>query len=767
MRLIGAALALLVLLVVAVAGPDTLVGPRAAVVRGTAAGRVLVALVQLMGATGAVAVVAVVLRRRRFRLLATLVVGAVLAGVALALLDRLLADPMPARLAANLQRRSWPAGPGVPTPAVFAGAAAVATAIGPWTARPWRRATWVLLIVAAAARVVAGTALPLELLLALATGGVVGSALLVALGAPDRRIDPDGVAGAMDAAGIPVVSVALAPVQGKGSRSFVADAPDGRRFFVKVLGQEERHADLLYRAYRSLRLRGVDDVRRPSTVRQAVEHQALVAVMAERAGVRVPRVERVVECGDGSAMLVMDLVDGRSFDHVPPEELTDEVLHRLWAEVHRLHQAGIAHRSLRSANVMVDGDGQAWIVDFSFSEVAATPRQMALDVAELLASLAVLVGPERAVAAAVTVVGPGGAAPAVPLLQPLALSAATRKAVRAQGGLLGRTRAATAAASGEEPPELARLARVRPRTLILIAVASGAFYFLLPQLAQAGDAWRAFRSADLVWMAVVVPMSLMTYVGAAISMLGSVPQRLALGPTVMAQLAASFANRVAPAGLGGTALNARFLERSGVPGAAAVAGVGLNVLAGGVVHLALLVLFFAWTGSELADTFRLPAASRVLVILAAVAAVVGAVLATRWGRRTVGTPLRRGLWSAVANLRAVGRSPSKLALLLGGSAVVTLSYIGALAGSVAAFSGGLSIAAVGTVYLGASALAAAAPTPGNLGALEAAMVAALTAVGMDAGPAVSTVLTYRLATYWLVILPGWLSWSFMQRRGYL
>jgi len=183
--------------------------------------------------------------------------------------------------------------------------------------------------------------------------------------------------------------------------------------------------------------------------------------------------------------------------------------------------------------------------------------------------------------------------------------------------------------------------------------------------------------------------------------------------------------------------------------------------------MVLLVLFFVWTGSELTDTLRLPAGSRVLLVVAALVAVVGAVLATNWGRRAVGAPLLRALRSAIANLRAVARSPAKLALLLGGSAVVTLSYIGALAGSVAAFSGGLSIAAVGTVYLGASALAAAAPTPGNLGALEAAMVAALTAVGMDAGPAVSAVLTYRLATYWLPILPGWLCWSFMQRRSYL
>jgi tRNA A-37 threonylcarbamoyl transferase component Bud32 len=57
---------------------------------------------------------------------------------------------------------------------------------------------------------------------------------------------------------------------------------------------------------------------------------------------------------------------------------------RLWAEVGKLHRAGIAHRSLRAANVMVAPVGPPAIVDFGFSELAATQRQQDLDVAELL-----------------------------------------------------------------------------------------------------------------------------------------------------------------------------------------------------------------------------------------------------------------------------------------------------------------------------------------------------------------------------------------------
>ena len=106
-------------------------------------------------------------------------------------------------------------------------------------------------------------------------------------------------------------------------------------------------------------------------------------------------------------------------------------------------------------------------------------------------------------------------------------------------------------------------------------------------------------------------------------------------------------------------------------------------------------------------------------------------------------------------------------MLFGGSALITLAYVGALAASIQSFGGGPGIILIGAVYLGAAAIAAAAPSPGGLGAIEAALIAGLTAVGMHAGPAVSAVLLYRLATYWLPIAPGWLSWRTLLRRDYV
>jgi undecaprenyl-diphosphatase len=355
----------------------------------------------------------------------------------------------------------------------------------------------------------------------------------------------------------------------------------------------------------------------------------------------------------------------------------------------------------------------------------------------------------------------------VPLLQPLALSAATRHAIAREDGLLAQTRSAATAASGLTEQPLARLQRVRPRTLLAITALAGAFYFVLPQLADVGSSWHALQSAHWAWLPVIIASSALTYLASAAALIGAVPGRVPFWPTTLTQAASSFVNRVSPANVGGMALNARFLQKSGVSPGAGVAAVGVNALMGAVAHLILLVIFFALAGHELTHAFKLPPASKLLLILAVVAALAGIVLATRRGRRFAKTRLLPGLRSAAASLRAVAVSPVKLTLLVGGSALITLAYIGGLVASVQAFGGHAGITEIGAVYLGAAVIAAASPTPGGLGAIEAALVAGLTGIGVAPGPAVSAVLTYRLATYWLPVIPGWAAWRLLQRRDYV
>jgi uncharacterized membrane protein YbhN (UPF0104 family) len=769
-RLIAGSIVLLVALVASKAAERWVLGVDAPVggIPYGSASRVLTGIVQVAFVAAALLTVAVTLWHRRFRLLLGLAAGAAVAAGVAAGIMLLLGGRHPAALTDNLAHGSWLASVVFPGPALIASAVAVIVAASPWLSRPWRRAAWLALLVVIVVRLVTGTVLAMELLLAFATGLTVGAAVLVVFGVPDRRMGPGEIAAALRSAGLPAESVRPADVVSKGSRPFAAAGADGQRWFIKALGFDQRDADLLYRAYRAMRLRNVGDTRPAATLFQAVEHQALAGVMAERAGVLVPGVDRVVKAGGDTALLVLDWVDGSPLEQLPAGLITDDLLVRLWAEVDKLHSAGIAHRSLRAANIIVDQDGQPVIADFSFSELSATRRQMDLDVAELLASLAALVGEDRAVPAAVKVLGAEGVAPTVPLLQPLALSAGTRRAVKQQDGLLTQTRAAAAAASGLAAPELVRVQRVRPRTLLTIAALVGAYYLLLPQLAKVGNPLPALESAKWAWVLVAIAFSALTYLASAAGLLGGISVRVPFWPTVLTQGASSFVNRVSPSNVGGMALNVRFLQRAGVEPSAGVAAVGVNSLAGALVHGVLLVIFFTWAGRGGAGkAFKLPSSSTLLAVLAVAAVVIGIVIATRQGRRFVGRKVLPPLRSSLASLGRVARSPVRLTLLFGGSALVTLAYVGGLVASVEAFGGGASIAKIGAVYMASAAVAAFTPTPGGVGGFEAAAIAGLTGIGISPGAAVSAVVIDRLATYWLPVLPGWLSWRLLQRLGYV
>ena len=149
------------------------------------------------------------------------------------------------------------------------------------------------------------------------------------------------------------------------------------------------------------------------------------------------------------------------------------------------------------------------------------------------------------------------------------------------------------------------------------------------------------------------------------------------------------------------------------------------------------------------------------------AAVIGIVIATRQGRNFAARKVLPPLRSSLASLGRAARSPVRLTMLFGGSAVITLANAGGLAASVAAFGGGASIAKTGAVYMAAAVVATATPTPGGVGGFEAAAIAGLTGIGISPGTAVPAVLIYRLATYWLPVPPGWLSWRLLQRLGYV
>ena len=255
------------------------------------------------------------------------------------------------------------------------------------------------------------------------------------------------------------------------------------------------------------------------------------------------------------------------------------------------------------------------------------------------------------------------------------------------------------------------------------------------------------------------------FVFATISFLGSVSQPMPVAASARSQVASSFAQLVGPASAGKMALAGRFLQRSGLTSTEASASVALNSIAGIVTHLLLMAGFFAWAGGADVGGVSLPSVGTLLLALGIGVLAIAIASLFPQVRRLVIRPVIDGVRRAAGYVAQVVRSPIRVAALLGGSTCITMSYLCALVVSVEAFGGGITVAQIGAAYLGASAIANIAPTPGGIGPLEAAMVAALSGFGLEAGIAISAVLTFRLATFWFPILPGWLTFLYMERRG--
>jgi uncharacterized protein (TIRG00374 family) len=249
------------------------------------------------------------------------------------------------------------------------------------------------------------------------------------------------------------------------------------------------------------------------------------------------------------------------------------------------------------------------------------------------------------------------------------------------------------------------------------------------------------------------------------SLVGFVAERVSFTHTLLAQVAGSFVKLVAPAAVGGVALNTRFLQKAGVRPVQAVASVGASQLATLASHILLLLTFGYVAGNQ--QTEELTPSRTVIAGLLTAAVLVLVVAAVPPLRRFVVTRLRSLLAGVVPRMLDLLQQPSKLVTGVGGILLLNLAFVACLYTSVRAFGGSIGIATVAVVFLTANAVGSAVPTPGGLGAIEGALIGALNLAGVPIDIATPAVLTYRVLTLWLPVLPGWACFGYLQRKGAL
>ncbi|MGH9278023.1 MAG: lysylphosphatidylglycerol synthase domain-containing protein, partial [Acidimicrobiales bacterium] len=624
-------------------------------------------------------------------------------------------------------------------------ATATATALVPFVDRSVQRLAWLIVALAMFSEAILGRALPVDLITGFIIGWLAGSAAHLALGVPVTPSDPEEITEGLAEHGFTVTDIKAATADARASVPYLITGEGGEALFMKEVTSENRDATLLFETYRAIAYRGLEDEDPFLTPKRAVEHEAFVALLAVQAGVRTPQPRLAAEISPRQAVLVQDRVAARGLDDLTADEITDPMIADLWDQVARLRAARIAHRDLRLGNMMVDADGHGWIIDFGFAENAASRRRLAQDVAELLASLTTVVGVERALPPAVARLGTDAVGEAVPLLQLPALSGATTTALKKQKGLLDSLRAATAQAAGLEEPELEHIKRIKWGVILEVVVLGASMYLLLPEMASLWDHRDVLENAKWGYVFAALIASALTYVFDASELKAASAVPLNLWSTMQARLASSFANRFAPAGIGGAGVTIRYLQKSGSDLVTATGVYGLSGVAGVIVPMFVTIVCAFSAGKS--DPTKLSHSTLSIVLL-----VVGVLLALAgliWFVRPVHKKVIPSIKEAGHNLGQVFKEPRRAIRLFGSQFGVTLFYVAAFVLSCRAFGVTNSTPLLAFLYLTGSTVGNAAPTPGGLGAVEALLTGALISVGVESGVAVAAVLTFRLLTFWL------------------
>jgi glycosyltransferase 2 family protein len=706
------------------------------------------------------------LARRQFRRLAESVATGGLAVAVTAIVNELLSREPASRLYDAITMARPGTSPGAShIPALdpaLAGLVAYATMVGLVGRPAWRNALWVAVGVYSVVHVgVLHTPL-LTLLITVLAGRAIGLAVRYVAGSTSERPGALAIASALRATDLPVRAIRRIRLNGTGaagSRHYAVTTADGALDIV-VFDRDQQAAGLFYRIYRSVRLLGPVSRAAPLSVERVVERRALLSYAADEAGVPTPRLRALVRVGPEAAVLAYEHHDGTTLARRNPG-CSDEELRHIWGAVNKLHAHKVTHRGLTADRILLTGDGRAMLLDPGDGDVAASDLQIRLDVAQLIAELALYVGPDRTARVALSQASADELAHVVPLLQPVVLARSTRKTLHRHRAVLPALRKLLLAAVPGVEVAPVRLERIRLRSLLTIVAGAAAVYLLAGELARA-SLGSTLREASWQWGIVALALSASTYVGATISLSGFVANRLSFFRTLLVQVAGSFITLVTPAAVGGAALNIRYLQRRKIPAAVAAASVGVAQVVAFVLHIVLIVIFAAIAGSSAKDHIQPPRWA--WFVLAGLLVLALAVFAIPAGRRVLLARVSPTLGQVLPRLLEVAQQPRKLALGIGGALLLSLSYILCLATCVAAFGRSVPLASIAVVYLTGSAIGSILPTPGGLGGVEAALTAGLTAAGLPGAVAVSAVLLFRLLTFWLPVPFGWVSMSYLERE---
>ncbi|WP_306364461.1 lysylphosphatidylglycerol synthase transmembrane domain-containing protein [Nocardia sp. CC227C] len=552
--------------------------------------------------------------------------------------------------------------------------------------------------------------------------------------------------------GAPPDSVAPARNQADGRAAAldsIRHTPAEDEVVVELYGANQRSRSALHALRRWLTIRSGEYPALFASMRRAVEHRALMGIAIGDLGLGSNKPLTVAALDRGWMLYAHTVSAGDPLAETHVEQLGD-----VWRALDTMHRAQISHGELRADDVRVAG-GDVLFGGFTQSEFGAYDARFQSDVAQLLVTTADVFGPETAVRTALEVLGPQRVLTASRRLTKVAIPVQVRKSVPEFKDVLEATRDQVAHQTGQDRIEAAQITRFSRNQIIQLVLLIGLVYVAYPYISAVPTFTSELSNANWWWALLGLLVSVLKYIGAAMALWACAGAAVNLRNLMLMQVANTFAATTTPAGVGGLALSVRFLQKSGLGAVRATAAVAMQQSVQVVTHIVLLIFFSVAAGVSADLSHIFPNATVLYLVGGVLLGLLGVSIFLPTVRRWLRTEVRPQLAEVVSSLHELVRSPLRLVMIVGGCAATTLGAALALWTSIEAFGGSTTFVTVTVVTMIGGTLASAAPTPGGVGAVEAALIGGLAAFGVPASIAVPAVLLYRVLTCWLPVAVGW------------
>lgn len=628
--------------------------------------------------------------------------------------------------------------------------AAMLTVSSPWLPVRPRRWMWFLLLMFAPIHLVVSSVVPARAMFGLVVGWLVGAVIVWLVGTPALEVPLEAAVRVLARRGYTVRAFRVDRPAGRGPLLLgtTVDGPE-REIVVEMYGKNQRSFGAVKQLWRWITFRSGETAPLHGSMHRAVEHRALMGIAIGDLGMADCHQVAVAGLDRGWMLYAHTVPHG-----TPIRKLSAQVLPGVWRSLAKLHENQISMGDLPPDYVRVS-QGDTLFGGFAAAEFGASEAQRQTDIAQLLVSTTSLYGKHEAVSAAIDVLGERAVVTAARRLTKSAMPNGIRKSVPQWTKVMATAREEVRERTGHDRIQSEQLTRFSRNQLIQLVLLFALVYVAYPFFSQVPTFFSQLRTLNWWWALLGLVISAITYVAAAAALGACAGWVARFRDLFLEQLANTFVATTTPAGVGGLALSVRFLQKAGMTTMRATAAVALQQSVQVITHLVLLVVFSIVAGTSTNLAHIVPDATVLYLAAGVGVGLIGAFMFVPTLRRWVNHSVRPQLKEVLGELADLARDPIRFSMIVGGCGAITLGQALALWVSVEAFGGGTDFVAVTIVTMIGGTLASAAPTPGGVGAVEAALIGGLAAFGVPAEIAVPAVLLYRVLTCWIPVLLGW------------